>query len=223
MKKIWVFLFLAVFSLISLITAVLAAGPAKPTLPESSGQLFDFKDVGFVISASSATVIGEKGSRRLHLVLQHPVSFIISASTNDDAGQDLDKISLVPSGLEKDFLLQKDADFYIGNRNESPDAYLMFLDENGRKTTERIDVEKIQFGSDQVTVIVELEGVIPSYLIGSQTTNSMGLFLVSKIADISNDTAVYSRGKDFGALIFDLLDQRGESANALFRVKVKKK
>jgi len=130
---------------------------------------------------------------------------------------------LVPSGLEKNFLLKKGSAFYIGNTNSSPDAYLMFLDENGKKTAERVDIKNMQFSNDQVMALITLDDVIPESLIGSKNTKIMGLFIVSEAADIGSDTAVYSRGNSFGALVFDMLDQKGRSTNELLGVKMKLK
>ncbi len=200
------------------------ANITKPQTAVSSGELFKFKDIGFVISSTASSVTGEKGAQRLQLILQHPVAFIISNSEGDDGkNSDLDKISLVPSGLEKEFLLKKDSVFYIGNRDLSPDAYLMFLDEDGKKTAERVDVEKVQFNHDQMTAVVELESPVPDYLVGHKNTKSMALFIISASADIATDTAVYSQGKVFGALMFGMLDQKGKNTPALLQLSKKTK
>lgn len=192
----------------------------KPQTTASSGELFKFKDIGLVISSSASSVSGEKGGQRLRLILQHPVTFMVS-STEDQANSDLDKISLVPSGLEKEFLLKKDSAFYIGSRDISPDAYLMFLDENGKKTAERVDIEKVQFSHDRMTTVVELESPVPDYLVGHKNTKSMALFIISASADIATDTAVYSQGKAFGALMFGMLDQKGKSTPAVLQLSKK--
>lgn len=219
MKKTF-FLFLGFFFIGISFAANEPANMAKPQTATPSAELFKFKDIGLVISSTSSSVSGEKGAQRLQLTLQHPVAFIISSS-EDNESSDLDKISLVPNGLEKEFLLKKDSDFYIGNRDTSPDAYLMFLDENGKKTAERVDIEKVQFSGEQMTAVVELEAPVPDYLVGHKSTKSMGLFVISASADIATDTAVYSQGKTFGALMFGMLDQKGKNTPALLQLSKK--
>lgn len=191
----------------------------KPQIIMSSGELFKFKDIGLVISSTVSSVSGEKGARHLQLILHHPVAVIVSNGEGDNGkNSDLDKISLVPSGLEKEFLLKKDSVFYIGNHNSSPDAYLMFLDEDGKKTAMRVDVEKAQFNRGDMTAIVELESLVPDYLVGHKNTKSMALFVVSASADLATDAAVYSQDKVFGALMFGMLDQQGKSTPALLQL-----
>lgn len=218
MKKVIFLFFLVSFFPISISFA--ATSVVNKTVKEipAGKNLFNFKDLGFVINSSASEVIGEKGSKRLQLILQHPVALIISESHDNP---EIGKISLVPSGLEDKFLLDKKSDFYIGNRDNSPDAYLMFVDEQGKKTAERVDIEKIEFASGKATAVVELESEIPGYLVGTKNAKSMGLFVVSEVADITSDTAVYSRGNAFGALMFDLLDQQGETARVLLKMKKK--
>jgi len=223
MKKFWfLFLVISIFSINFALAASKSVNDVSTENALSSGELFDFKDVIFVINSSASTITGEKGSKRLHLVLHYPVSFIISMCGEGD-GQDLDRISLVPSGLEKNFLLRKDSAFYIGKRDASPDAYLMFLDAQGKKVATRVDIEDIKFADEQMTAQVELEDVIPDSLVGNQTTKIVGLFIVPDTADISSDSAVYSRGNNFGAIVFDMLNQKGKNNSKLLRVKMKLK